>query len=387
MATLSEASQSTSSSIKVLPTSTLDLTVTSTRTQVETASTLSTITTAPPAPASATSPGGANAPLKHEIGQHPLAVFLLPVVVVVAIPVVLLAMFFLYRRTCPNHYATTEPYCPFRYVARKAMNWPYVGPVLKTHEKNKPIRHRQREYMSRRSRNRSWRTSLTDYTTTSSSSRTEKSPAGKKSMEMTRVKGSRRGTLTDKDEWLRQDMLQHYGGRFQDQGIPPLPSSPTSPSFDNTTHPVLRSPMSQEEIDSYKFMPPRTPPPARPLPLTPEEELRNYVPGRLTGDQPDVDQSSNGNWRIFPMHSGIPDLRSVVKAAREQHMKDRSSANTFQNAANVVDCHVISQLQQADQVVNVKQPLITQGGRDEDDLVPPIPPRSSNRGQQDHHGI
>lgn len=249
-----------------------------------------------------------NVPVKHGAGYHTLVLLLPPIILVILLPVFLLAMFFFTGERAPTN--TLKP----SRVARSGM----------LHGRQQIGRIHVRSSSPTR------RTSRSASTERVHKPKKPESPLASKSDERPELilaqnrevtswqkvnrervwQGLRSGTWNEKDEWFRQNMLQYYGGRTQHQAVPPFPYSPTSEA--STVHPALRSPMSQEEIDSYKFQSPETPPPPPPvkhLPLTPEEEVLSNTPGQLTGVQSSsFAQGHDGGWTVFPAQSGRIDL-------------------------------------------------------------------------------
>lgn len=235
--------------------------------------------------------------------------------------------------------------------------------------------------MSRRSRDWRWRASAT-----SDTARISSGNQGLDTSAALREKDSARNgdkeISFDKDEWLRQDMLQHYGR----EKVPDVPSSvpplPTSPTLVSSSPSMLRSTESQQTMDSYKILTPQSSPPPQQISPDPMEEVRRYVPGRLTGHPYFRDAGPNSATQAIrpgiprsPFLNVKPDIKATVRAAKERFeaARSRSSPGSMVPALASDEAHGVGHVSDAERLIEKEDGVQTTA-----DVVPSIPPRSSD---------
>ncbi|KAK5071178.1 hypothetical protein LTR64_007682 [Lithohypha guttulata] len=259
-------------------------------------------------------------PSQHHAGHGPPLLLLL-IIIIVLVPLSFMGTFLLYRRYCPGHYAKTDKYCPFRATARWIANLPFVAAWRARRERNKGIRDRQREYMYRRKN--TW--DGNDKTTS------------KKSEEQ---------TAAERDEWLRQDMIEHYRGTSRSGNIGDVPLKdieskqvPNVPLLSPTgsAPPAYRS--------SVETAGPSTP--LRPMHSKPSLNALEHVPAPSNSlaagpTSPGAQQSTPGiltgghirgpaNIPISPTnpdHTQKPTLRDMIRAQREKLLREEAAARS-----------------------------------------------------------
>ena len=174
--------------------SSVDIVSGSTPTPTPTTTPTSTPTPTPASVTSSTSgilptPG----PTYHRSG--PSLALILPLTLTLGVPLAIVAILFLYRRACPKHYAKTERYCPIRRTGHWIASLGPIAAFRAKRERNRGIRARQRDYMSRR--HKVW-----------GFGRRGSDPIVSENIEIGDLS---KKSAAKRDEWLRRDMINHYG--------------------------------------------------------------------------------------------------------------------------------------------------------------------------------
>ncbi|KAK5077605.1 hypothetical protein LTR70_009832 [Exophiala xenobiotica] len=277
-----------------MPTATIIMTLTPTPTPAPTPTPIPTV------PASAT----------HHPNPHDLNLsWLLPVVLILGIPLFLLAIFFLFRRTCPATYAKTDKYCPFRATGRQLAKIPPVAAYLQRRERNRGIRARQHDYMSRRAKfglghghGHSRKGSAAEMMTVG---------VGAEQQRQRQRKDEAR-----RDEWLRSDMLAHYArekggidgtstahrggvgrGSNENENDALWPTSPSATLVNKRSRVNMRD--------------------------TPSTSTYRYTPGRLTGDYIHEHEHEHEHGVTLPREMT---LKQKIRAQREKILAEEAEA-------------------------------------------------------------